>query len=357
MSKGKYIVKSLQPASAFRPTPRWISRIAGSHATSWATRLASGILLCALSALTARATDQKLVLTDGSDQLVRSYEVIGNRVRYFSAERMDWEEMPSELVDWKATEEAKKAAEQAAEEARAKAAEIKPRVVLDAAGASPRLLMPDQEGIYVLSNSTTGAARRAGLTKLSQAQGIVENNKKRSLLTLITPVPIVKGKAAILLPGKAATIRVPATATAVYIMLSPAEPEKDQKVETTPEATSKSGKAPKKKDQAASLNLSQTPNAASVFSLVRVKPKGDERVVGEITYSPVGGPMTESRDIVPAAFEMAFPAQVDADGDALPAVWRLVPAAPLTQGEYAVIEFVDHERQNLYVWDFGVGGA
>lgn len=324
-------------------------------------RLAAILLLCAMTPAPVPATDQRLILTDGTDQLIRSYEIIGSRVRYFSAERMEWEEIPGELVDWKATAEARRAAEAAIEEARAKAAEIKPRVVQEADGTSPRLLMPDVEGIYVLS-SPPASAGRAGLTKLSQAQAIIENNKKRSLLSLITPVPIVKGKAAILLPGKTSGTRLQPVATAIYIMLSPAETsrgEADSPPAGTDGGQARSGedKPAAKKGPSGSLDLRQAPSGVSAFSLVRVKPKGNERLVGEITFSPIGGSMQESRDVVPARFEMAFPAVVDADGESLPVVWRLVPATPLTAGEYAVVEFVDHERQNLFVWDFAVGGS
>ena len=45
----------------------------------------------------------RLILKDGSYQVVMSYQVNGNVVRYTSAERDATEEIPTELVDWDAT--------------------------------------------------------------------------------------------------------------------------------------------------------------------------------------------------------------------------------------------------------------
>src|SRR5258708_12905912 len=42
----------------------------------------------------------KLMLTDGTYQLVREYQRNGEHVRYFSMERGDWEEWPASMVDW-----------------------------------------------------------------------------------------------------------------------------------------------------------------------------------------------------------------------------------------------------------------
>src|ERR1700723_3191989 len=46
---------------------------------------------------------KKLMLKDGTFQLVREYHVEGDRVRYYSIEQAQWEEMPESLVDWDAT--------------------------------------------------------------------------------------------------------------------------------------------------------------------------------------------------------------------------------------------------------------
>src|SRR5438093_1498207 len=62
---------------------------------------------------------KKLVLKDGTFQMVRDYRRNAERVRYLSSERGDWEEIPAAMVDWDATAKAA-TAEQAEEDALAK---------------------------------------------------------------------------------------------------------------------------------------------------------------------------------------------------------------------------------------------
>src|SRR5712691_8993204 len=55
-------------------------------------------------ALSAFAANVKLYMKDGEFHLVREYKVESDRVRYYSVERSDWEEVPLGLVDLKRTE-------------------------------------------------------------------------------------------------------------------------------------------------------------------------------------------------------------------------------------------------------------
>src|SRR5579872_2383145 len=60
---------------------------------------------------------KKLMLKDGSYQLIREYQIEGDRVRYYSLDSSQWEEMPADLVDWDKTKKAE------ADEAKQDAAE------------------------------------------------------------------------------------------------------------------------------------------------------------------------------------------------------------------------------------------
>ena len=68
--------------------------------------LAAAFLLLLFGTL-ARGAEIKLYLKDGNYHIVREDEIRGSRVRFYSLERSEWEELPRALVDLEATEKKK----------------------------------------------------------------------------------------------------------------------------------------------------------------------------------------------------------------------------------------------------------
>ena len=145
-------------------------------------------------ALLTQAQDlaKRLILKDGSYQSVTKYEVKGDHVRYLSAERGEWEELPKSLVDWPATEKYAKdrasgastpeavaldkelEAERQAEEARS------PHV-------APGLQLPEEGGVFLLDTYES----RAELVPIDQRGGSINKNMKGNILrAAVNPVAI-----------------------------------------------------------------------------------------------------------------------------------------------------------------------
>src|SRR5215469_11314354 len=137
-----------------------------------------------LTALAAFAANVKLYLKDGTYQLVREYQVQADRVRFYSVERSQWEEIPLSMVDVKRTQdEVVDRQSKLAEEAKVISEEDKAeRAMLDEIAKVPR-----DPGVYYLEN---------GLIKpIKVAESKVHTNKGRSVLKVLSPIPIVTGKA------------------------------------------------------------------------------------------------------------------------------------------------------------------
>src|SRR4029077_1632665 len=122
-------------------------------------RLALIALFALPSGFSAQELAKRLFLKDGSYQLVTKYEPKGDRVRYLSAERNEWEELPTSLVDWPATEKYEK------DRAAGAGAAVPEGAILDQAlGAAtnfnsarlpevaPGLRLPEDSGVFLLDN-------------------------------------------------------------------------------------------------------------------------------------------------------------------------------------------------------------
>jgi hypothetical protein len=79
------------------------------------------------------------------------------------------------------------------------------------------------------------------------------------------------------------------------------------------------------------------------FRLVRAEVKKDARVVGSVKVG-LSGKVTEQNVFLPVDVTKLGTGE-----------WvKLVPRQDLAAGEYAVVEMLDPQQMNLYVWDFGV---
>ena len=146
------------------------------------------------AAAAARLTrGKKLVLKDGNFQLVREYERKGERVRYFSLERGDWEEIPAAMVDWDATTKAQGDSDKASEallgkiHAQEEATKIETVLDVDASlQVAPGVFLPPGEGMFAIEGKS--------VTPIAQVGSQVKTDKKTFLKQVLSPIPIVPGK-------------------------------------------------------------------------------------------------------------------------------------------------------------------
>ena len=135
-------------------------------------------VLFLLAYAVASAAD-RLYLKDGSYQLTNQYEVKQDRVRYYSTERGEWEELPLDLVDIDRTKaELSERQTQLAGDAKAEAEERAAEKLAQKQVAS----VPTEAGVYYIRGETSEPVK--------QAESKVVNNKKRSVLRALSPLPL-----------------------------------------------------------------------------------------------------------------------------------------------------------------------
>jgi hypothetical protein len=250
------------------------------------TRLA--LLLFAVL-LPLSAANIKLYLKDGGgDLLVSEYEVLDDRIRYYSIERSAWEEIPLALVDLDKTRRIEKQQDEArrerAEEDRIeRAAERKARTELHK--------VPIDDGVYYLDGDQVAT--------VEQAEVKTETSKGRTLLKVFAPVGM---------PGK-----------------------------QTMEVEGRQSKFVVKSDRPMFYLRLETINR---FGLVRLKEKKSARLVQTIQIVPQSKEMFEEQEEI-EIFRQQF----------APGVYKVWPTAPIPAGEYAIIDFTPGEA-NIRVWDF-----
>jgi hypothetical protein len=243
----------------------------------------------------AFAANIKLYLKDGGFHLVREYQVQTDRVRYYSVERSQWEEIPLDLVDLKRTEsEIAERQAQVTEETKVVVEEEKAVHEMRAEVAS----IPQDPGVYYVEDQT--------VKPIKVAESKVHNNKGRSVLKILTPLPVVTDRATLELDGL-----------------------HSQNVFSNPE-------------QEFYIQLS----AEERYGIVKLTPEHGVRIVEKISVIPV------SKDIIEEPIEVqVFRKQMTQDG-----LYKLWPMKPMEPGEYAVVQYTPG-KTNMQVWDFAVTAA
>ena len=237
----------------------------------------------------ALAANVKLYLKDGEYHLVREYKVESDRVRYYSIDRSDWEEIPVALVDLKRTE-SEIAGRQADLAEQAKIITAEDKAERDRANEVAKV--PQGPGVHLAVGD--------GIRTLKPAESEVHTNKGRNVLKVLSPVPLVSGKATLEIKGEHSPTKVTSDRPEFYISLS----------------------------------------AEERFGIIRIRPGKAVRIVEKLTVVPVTKEVIEEQEQVEI-----FRQQVD---DGLYKIW---PTKPIEPGEYAVVEYTEG-KVNVQVWDF-----
>jgi hypothetical protein len=247
---------------------------------------------------------KKLILTDGTFQMAREYMVEGDRVRYWSVERSQWEEIPTNLVDWDATHkaEAEQASRDADLKAKIRASELAQRTkdidVDRSLEIKPGLFLPDDVGFYALDRDKL-------IREMKQSEAVVKTSTGREVEKILSGVSLIPGKKTMEIPGEHAAMR-----------LSTAEPE---------------------------FFMRPADSREPRFRLLRTQIKGGHRVVEDISIRAWG---TEKHTATDIEIQTWTPAT---------GVFRYTVDQRLEPGEYAFVEMTS-EGINGYVWDFGIDG-
>jgi hypothetical protein len=253
------------------------------------------LLLFLLTAVLLFGQVFKLFLKDGDYHLVREYHVEGDRVRYYSTERSQWEEIPTALVDLAKTEHVRAAKLQS---------EQRMSKEFDAEEQAEREL---QHEIGSIPQDTGSYYRIAGQVKtLPAADYKVITDKRRAILKTISPIPIVPGKAAVVIQGEHSKFIIHESRPQFYVR-------------------------PAKQDQ---------------FGIAKLTPRKNTRIVESVSIVPV-----ENADIENRKEDAIFTQQLAGN------LFKIWPEKPLTPGEYAVVEYNGDSYDpngevDLIIWDF-----
>jgi hypothetical protein len=278
-----------------------------------------------------------LILKDGSYQVVLSYEISGNLVRYVSAERGGaQEEIPLDLVDLDATHKWEKAHAPVAEgDEQGRPPALDPELVKEeeertalAPFVEPDLRLPLEDSVLA-EDEFRGQPE---LIPLVQTDGDLNHTTSHSVLRKALN-PKAASHQMVVLKGTKSYVQLHVDTPVFYLRIGEA-------------SAVSTGSAPLVVDTHGASSTVRDPDAQSAESqyvLVRTDVRVDARLISSFNL---------------AALEQAQPIEdvIQMKQEALRGGhWlKLTPQKPLDFGEYALLEVLSATEINLGVWDFGV---
>jgi hypothetical protein len=245
---------------------------------------------------------KKLMLKDGTFQLVREYRVEGDRVRYYSIDQRDWDEIPESLVDWDATRkmeigEAKKNLDLVAEARKTESMRNAELIDVDASiEIAPKVFLPAGVGLFEFDGKA--------IHPLAPADPDIKYSMTQRVKQVLVPIPIVPTRHTVALDGERAKFRMQSTIVEFYMRTADGH----------------------------------EPN----LELIRAKIHSGKRSLENLDQL-FGQKQATGRIILPMLrWEIAK------------GVYRFTVYHSLDPGEYAVAEAVESGGTNVYLWDFGV---
>jgi len=280
--------------------------------------LAAMVLAFACMTVRAQQNPKRLIMKDGSYQTTTQWEIKGDRVRYYSSERYDWEELPRDMVDWAATDKYNKEREGSRDETIKEIAKEDEADERESPLVVPGLRLPSTGGVFLLDQLNS----QPQLVELVQNGSELNKHTGRNILrSAINPLALSSTQT-LELKGEHARVQSHAAQPAIYLNIDTSD-------------NSQSAFTQKTSDK------DQQPNR---YGIVRVETKKDIRIVGKMNVA-MYGKVSQKESWIPVTTAPL--------GD-----WvKLTPAQPLPPGEYAVVELLEKKQINLFVWDFGVNPA
>jgi hypothetical protein len=282
----------------------------------------------------------RLILKDGTYQIVMSYRLVGDIVHYVSAERGGAEEdIPVALVDLDATRRWEKQHAQAApdgDSGNPQAPAIDPELLkeeADRAALTPEvakdLRLPEEDSTLAL-DTFHGAPE---LVPLAQTDSDLNRNTGHNLLRAAIN-PLSSAHQIVQLKGETSPIQLHIKDPVFYLRIG------DETVGAT------GGKPLVVDTHGATGNAQNDPtggSAQSRYVIVRADVRTNARVIASFRIGLLGSGQHQE-DVVEATSEL------------LPGGhWlKITPIAPLDFGEFALMEVISDKAVNLGVWDFGV---